>query len=253
MQPAWIPIWAPLAGALIALLTVVTCYCLSREYLPDSLTVPFISLMAIHPPARWVYAVGFLLVAVLWVIAAGAIRLELATYDDGNSRCWRYDLPIGYWTSLLSAGCLCVQGLIPLQSDILDVIIKPSEGTVITAQSIIHQSAAGVLFFASLVNQCCMLRFYWRSHRLRSALARVFPVTVAMKAGTFLGAVASIVFSIVWHPASGGASAGLARMQWGAALQWLFVAAIIVNFASYTPDLWALQRRGRDMEAIPEA
>lgn len=37
---------------------------LCREYLPDSLTVPFISLMAIHPPARWVYAVGFLLVAV---------------------------------------------------------------------------------------------------------------------------------------------------------------------------------------------
>ena len=147
---------------------------------------------------------------------------------------------------------LGIQGVVPLQSDVLELMKIPRRpGVTLAPQSIVHQTGAAVLFVASLVHQVAILRLYWKCARWRSmALRQCAGCSMLLKGLALALALGTIVLSLVWHPASGGRGSA-SQMTYGAVMQWLLVGALLLFFGSYTLDLYqarVLHLQGADSE-----
>jgi hypothetical protein len=120
------------------------------------------------------------------------------------------------------------QAVIPLQPNVDDVI---SGQAPVTAQSLVHQSCAGVLFLAGYVHAISMDLLLIKSRTLPST-AR----SRAVKCALTLGMLAPIWHGLVRHPtrsSPGKHALTLDEMSWGAVGQWLGVLSLLAYFASY--------------------
>eukprot|EP00667_Euglena_gracilis_P011688 EG_transcript_11951 len=235
--------WLPLAAVSVALANVVVCYVLSRAYLPPAVHFPFISMMGMQPPARWVYCGGFCIVTVLWIYASMVVRdaLHLRCLADADSGRRCRDLRLGFLTSILAGLGLCLQAVVPLQGNFVELLLEQNLVSTLTLQTFTHQGGAIVMFLCSVVHEVMMLRLYYKSSTLAKQLGPWAGYSLGIKASAMFFAFATITASIAWHPASGlDHSASATRLTQGALGQWAFVLSMLVFFGTYTPDLRVL-------------
>jgi hypothetical protein len=131
---------------------------------------------------------------------------------------------VSFWSASIASVGLLIQAIIPLQRDIQDVIAGTSP---LRTQSIIHQTAALILFLAGYVHCISTDILVWKTRSLpNNAGSRWFKTVL-----TFL-AISPFLISFVPHPASGG-SGNLEEMTYGAIGQWICVLSLLLYFASY--------------------
>eukprot|EP00285_Hemiselmis_virescens_P006319 CAMPEP_0173400274 /NCGR_PEP_ID=MMETSP1356-20130122/47463_1 /TAXON_ID=77927 ORGANISM="Hemiselmis virescens, Strain PCC157" /NCGR_SAMPLE_ID=MMETSP1356 /ASSEMBLY_ACC=CAM_ASM_000847 /LENGTH=265 /DNA_ID=CAMNT_0014360169 /DNA_START=42 /DNA_END=836 /DNA_ORIENTATION=- len=215
----YIPLAAVAAGTLTLLTTLKLAY--DKGHVPAGMWLPFISLCGASSPERWVYMVGFCTTAVcIFASATYAKAFLLPILEPEHQR-----LALrGYYAAMVAGLGLVGQAVIPLQSNILDVINRKAS---VTSQSMIHQSSAALLFLAGYFHCVSMDLVLWRSRTVPSPLwsKRVkIALTVTMLGPFFL--------AFIPHPAT-GAGASIDAMSWGAVGQWCCVVSLLLFFGSY--------------------
>ena len=140
----WIGKISPLIALTSGLITLFGTLLIASTlgHLPKGLWLPFVSLCGVQPPERYLYLVGFTVTGICIFLSAIFARWYLFPAVETDLQIYAH---ISFYSALL-AGCgLIVQAVVPLQSDILNVI----DGTAkLQAQSVVHQTSALVLFLA---------------------------------------------------------------------------------------------------------
>ncbi|CEL95344.1 unnamed protein product [Vitrella brassicaformis CCMP3155] len=225
----------PLVTGLTAFTTIFLCQlsahffchtCIPRGSSPPvPLWAPTISLTGNHPPERFIYAVGFSATALVMVpctLMACHLQVRLRAK-------WTRIVLSGGFLLVATAG-LFIQGVIPLQPDIL-MLMYGDRMDKVTALSLVHLASAGVFFVCAFIHGA-LVTLLLMQHK--SPLIRM-PSRLLK-----LGCVLVFLVSIVISPALPHASA-IERLNASGASQRLCVLCIIVFLSSYTLDMVQLR------------
>lgn len=138
----------PLIAAAFAAVVIGTCVALARkhDHVPHWMHYPPISMGGYKDPERTVYAVGFTVVGLLFSLMAPSMRRLVRASNRPSTR---RAADVGTVLAFAAFAGLCMQAIVPLQPDILDVLGGQAP---LSAQSLIHQLGAIVFFVASLLH-----------------------------------------------------------------------------------------------------
>ena len=222
-------VYMPCIGCVFCILAFVICFILTAIYdrLPDWLIFPPISLLGYHYPEHFVYAILFTCGAICFFISflyirKFALKCHGLYFDSFRSK-W---LDAAVILAIISPAFLTIQAIIPLQSDILDANAK------LTIWSIIHQGSAVVLFLFATIHGIIV---NWTiSHTPGHTIPKL---SIILKTFGLIIMILSLIGSIIFHPASNAIGSNSALvMNMAGILQWLFVAAMMIYYGSYTVD-----------------
>jgi hypothetical protein len=214
---------SPMLGLACGMVTLSGTYFLSSyfKHIPAGLSVPFISLNGVQYPEYVLYSTGFTATGICIFSSARFARKHFFPTIESNLQKYA---SVSFWSASIASVGLLIQAIIPLQRDIQDVIAGTSP---LRTQSIIHQTAALILFLAGYVHCISTDILVWKTRSLpNNAGSRWFKTVL-----TFL-AISPFLISFVPHPASGG-SGNLEEMTYGAIGQWICVLSLLLYFASY--------------------
>ena len=229
---------APLLGLAFGFVTLIGTYLMSSYYkhLPVDLKVPFISLNGVKFPEYALYSAGFTTTGICIFSSALFARKNLFPMVESELQAYA---EVSFWSASVASMGLCVQAIVPLQVDILDVIA----GTVpLSTQSIVHQTAALVLFLSGYVHCITMDILLWKSRSLPNNSAARW-----LKTALTVTAISPFVISFMPHPASGG-SGNLDEMTDGAIGQWICVSSLLFYFASYQIEFSSIRNSANIMK-----
>lgn len=151
-----------------ALSTGVICACSALHYghlPPETLPPPVISLTGIFYPERLFYLFGFSVSAIMFYYVAFLTHKKLlAPILEINYQSFNLAT---MWCAFVSATGLLVQAILPLQSNIVEVMRHNAD---LTFQSIIHQFCAGVFFLFAVIHTVALLILakYFRNAPIRN-------------------------------------------------------------------------------------
>ena len=148
----------PLLILLLASACIVASYVLTFRSgvlvpLGGRLVTPPISLLMFNGPGRIIGQLGFPAVSLLFASLVPSLRRGLYMALEGHPG-HELSVGIGIVSACISFAGLAVVGALPLQPDIVMVMIGRAA---LSTDSIVHQSAAGVFFLGAIVHV--------RSHR----------------------------------------------------------------------------------------
>lgn len=232
----------PACTAFFAVASIVLCQILAHNagHIPSWLVCAPISLAGYAMPERAVYGAAFSLVTVLFALMAGALRRLVLRFMEPQ---FQRLLQATSGTAGAAFLGLLVQGVVPLQSNVLDVLDPPNgKAPGVNAQSMVHQSAAAVFFGMSFIHAALVLLLLAKSQCLPNALTRMRCSWWA-KLSCMVIAVLPAVVAFLWHPSAGDGSR--VALNLGGVSQWVAVASMIAFYASYSLDFVALQAAAR--------
>lgn len=214
---------APLLGLFAGLTTLFGTLFLSafNGHLPVGLRLPFISLNGVQNPEYILYSIGFSTTGLCIFSSAYFARNNVFPIVEDSLKCYA---SASFWSATVAGLGLLLQAIVPLQSDILDVIDGTSS---LQMQSILHQSGALVLFLAGYVHCLSTDILLWNSKTLPNYFkSRWCKIILTMTA------ISPFLIAFLPHPATGG-SKDLDDMTEGAIGQWTCVLSLLFFFASY--------------------
>eukprot|EP00906_Rhabdomonas_costata_P037120 RCo052176 len=252
----------PFLASGTAVVTLLGCYLLSRAHLPSWCWLPFISFTGIYFPERLLYCGGFLLtcalLAVLLVVVSSTLG-QAAGLGPGpacRDRISTRSLCVAGASAALAVTALAVQAIVPLQANIMELVEppagsgSPSPGSTdlpsLKPGTVVHQSAAGVLFVSALVHEVAVVVLFLRSAHLRVALGRPWRYSLGCKAAIVALQASALFGSMFFHPATPGSTGkdspriSHELFLLGAAMQWAFVLLLLAFFTSYAIELYKL-------------
>ncbi|KAH3756884.1 hypothetical protein Pelo_11287 [Pelomyxa schiedti] len=205
---------------------------------------PIISLTGRLMPERLIYAVGLSLVAAsmayLGRYVHGFVVPRLTR--GGGDQVGRLNTA-AWWSIYVAAAGLCVQSVIPLQSDIFAVM--NGEGS-LKAQSVIHQGAALIFFLLTMLHTYLLLYMIKKSPKLNQHLGGTMWY---LRAGILCASVLALFLGAFYHPTSPklvttGASTADIKVEIianqlfvGALSQWLWCLCFVLILCVYDYEL----------------
>jgi hypothetical protein len=233
----------PIATALVALRTIVTCANLTLEakVLPSEMTFAPISLFGIIEPAKTIYFWGLgIFVPALFLISIGPISSYMMDNVESEQKgeAWK-----ACWTSVLAFIGLSIHGLVPLHKSIIDMINGRDHKREGTVQSSVHQLAAAVFFMISMFHGFTVVWMLWTTKNLptgwnKSGLFGKFSFLV--KALTVVLQLLPSASGLLYHPATLmvlGIKGTLDESEKGGLAQWWTVGCLIFFYLTYSIDL----------------
>jgi hypothetical protein len=225
---------APLLGLIAGLTTLFGTLFLSSYYghLPVGLRLPFISLNGVQNPEYILYSLGFSTTGLcIFSSACFARNNFFPIVEDSLQRYAR----TSFWSATIAGLGLLLQAVVPLQSDILNVVDGTSS---LRMQSVVHQTGALVLFLAGYVHCVSTDILLWKSKTLpNNCKSRWCKLILTVTA------VSPFLLAFLPHPATGG-SKDLDDMTEGAIGQWTCVLSLLFFFASYHVEFGPIRFSG---------
>ena len=219
----------PVLGGTLAVWAIWFSYQMGRTQLPQQLMpCPPISLFTFQDPQRPVYAAVMCFSAVLFVTMTSVLHSALIPFIRGDSDT-RSILKTNFWWGVVAFAGLALHALVPLQSDILDVVQGKAE---MTGQSIAHQMFALGFFGCSMKHALASVQLYYSSRTLPMRWERS-RASIILKCLALAMSMLGFPLATYFHPA--GVSAE--ETNTGGASQWSMVAALIAYYMTFSWDI----------------
>eukprot|EP00741_Cyanophora_paradoxa_P006925 tig00001057_g6699.t1 len=227
----------PIAGLVVTVLTLVTCYIMSLKLGHLLNPYPFISLTGYLAPERYVYCGGLTFVggcvaaSVIGVWAVVGAALERAAGPKGAGTGTRLLNAATCCTGVAAAGFLSLQAIVPLQEEARLIMTGELPPSAFSLQSAVHAGSALLFFALTAVHAplSCVL--------LYRAAGRVW--TTGLKLKLVAAALVGLLLALACGLAPGAFGSIAASQVGGPALQYLLVLSIAAYYGSYYADLRA--------------
>lgn len=232
--------FAPCAAASVALGVIGNCYSLAKQHghLPRGSSTPPISLFGVNNPEYQIYACGMTVVAGLFVAMARPLNAWMCHAVPPSLQ---KDVAPIYHSGLGAFAGLAVHAVVPLQSDIVQIIEGQRDLEMIWTTQV-HQMAAGVFFTASLYHGWNMLQLQCDARAAALPLSwERSHLSVVFKGGGLLAGILPLFGSMVYHPAAQGHNAA-SSLDMAGLLQYGVVGGIILMYLSYSYDFYLLEK-----------
>jgi hypothetical protein len=245
----------PLGILLFALLTIFAAYRATfqsgvLDFQHGRVITPPISMLMFAGPGRRIGQVGFPMVSILFGCCA-------PTFFGGVTRTVGNEAHQTLLTSLritssIAFCCLAVVGLLPLQPDLALVITQHAP---VHWTSIVHQTAAAFFFLFCILHMGIWLYFCRVSCDPRLFLhATKSPKSFRIKSACFVLCFLPLPTAFLLHPISPARRHFhyLSQADAGGVTQYALVTCVAGFFASYSCELWHLQKQQQQQQGPEE-
>ena len=240
----------PLGILLFALLTIFAAYRATfqsgvLDFQHGRVVTPPISMLMFAGPGRRIGQVGFPMVSILFGCCAPTFFGGVAKTVGEAHKTLLASLRN---TSMIAFCCLAVVGLLPLQADLALVITHQAP---VHWTSIVHQTAAAFFFLFCIVHMGIWLYFCRVSCDSRLFLhATKSPKSFWIKSACFVLCFLPLPTAFMLHPISPARRHFhyLSKADAGGLTQYALVTCVAGFFASYSCELWHLQKQQEEPE-----
>jgi hypothetical protein len=234
----------PLGIFIVALISIVAAYVAAFDngdmgFLEGRVKTPPISILMYAGPGKRIGQVGFPLVAILgWACLPQFFRgIERAVGRDAHKRI----LNFLRFSIMIAFSSLAIVGLYPLQPDLALAMKKEVP---VSWQSIIHQGAASLFFLFAILHMGTWL--YFVTKKCSDTLPFHYknsPKSFYFKALCFALCFLPLPAAVLLHPVSPVRKRlSLTKADAGGITQYALVACVSCFFASYSCELWRMEK-----------
>eukprot|EP00980_Cylindrotheca_fusiformis_P020568 scaffold7641_cov115-Cylindrotheca_fusiformis.AAC.14 len=234
----------PLGIFFVALVTILSAYFAAFEnedlqFLGGRVKTPPISMLMFAGPGKRIGQVGFPLVSLLGCTCLPPFfrGIEEAVGQGAHKR----TLSFLRLSILIAFSSLAIVGLLPLQPDLALAMKKE---VAVSKQSIIHQGAASIFFLFAILHMGTWLYFATKkcSHTL-PYYYKNSKKSFYFKLLCFLLCFFPLPVAVLLHPVSPvNKRLSLTRADAGGIMQYALVACVSCFFASYSCEMWQMEK-----------
>ena len=211
--------WARMT-ALIAFVTIMICFFISKLHLPTWMVSPPISLTGFLWPERGLYSFGFTLTFFFGLIATRQMKAVVHVSNGGSLSVLACNLLIVALVGML------IQGLVPFQEDTIEMLLPGKSFPAV--QTLIHLIGAAIFFLIAQLHGLLIL--------VDRLMVNPSKLPVKVKSICLIGSVISLQLMDAKNDGDPHAAFNVAGFY-----QRLGVLFILIFFADYSRDVYIIQ------------